>query len=379
MLSEVQSSATRPMAWLRMLLRPKISFVTSNGLATLRAKSTGACKFYPTSSSNPNLTVLKVSPAFEIRSSPNKGLGVFAIKNLPRDTIIIRDPLIFQYDQGEEPWQRYRRFLKLPTATQRAILELAVQRNTEQCMAVGMSVILSGKDRDSIPNIMHLEDVIATNGLGLVVDADSPGGLFLSASRINHSCVPNADHTCHEGSTDKVVLANRDISEGEEITISYIANYLPRAHRQLCLDGWGFSCQCPACDPGHSDSRLYEQRIKRLGQLCQDRCMDGVGRLRVGETWSYAELEHAAARAKSRVELISGHHALQKFARQTYLGAFDIALAQYKLQQRQPRLRDAIKLLEQVTRLDKIYFGNNSAITQEHQRIYIGLKRGYVP
>jgi hypothetical protein len=177
-------------------------------------------------------------------------------------------------------------------------------------------MISNGEDLEFLPGIMHLEDVIATNGLGLEVDSDSLGWLFLNASRINHSCLPNAEHTCHEGSSHKVVFANRNIVAGEEIRISYIANNVPFELRQLFLKQWGFSCDCPACVSSHPEFRPFEQRIKELQQLHQDPCMDIASRLRDGEKWSPTTLEHAAARAQRRIELLTGHHALGRFSRQ---------------------------------------------------------------
>jgi hypothetical protein len=54
--------------------------------------------------------------------------------------------------------------------------------------------------------------------------SDGSGGLFLEASRINHSCQPNAQHTWNASLGRLTVHALRDIEAGREITISYMSS-----------------------------------------------------------------------------------------------------------------------------------------------------------
>lgn len=244
----------------------------------------------------------------------------------------MRDPVVFRYEEGEGLVERYRRFTMLPGTTQEDVLKLAVQQDPKKCFAVGLAVAASTggkgldgilinliKHKDIIPRIMHLEDVIATNGFGLHADAESPGGLFLNASRINHSCVGNADQASHDDIDYKVMRANRDIEPGEEITTSYIANFLFREDRRLALKRRNFACDCPACDSGNPFSHAHERRLKAINQLCEDFCMDGAGRLNNAGKWSYAVLEKAADRASKRIELFNGNHAIRRFSLQAYV------------------------------------------------------------
>jgi hypothetical protein len=60
----------------------------------------------------------------------------------------------------------------------------------------GVKLILDGERRGIIPKIMHLDAVLSTNAFSLSPDdPKSPARLFLNASRVNHSCVPNADYS----------------------------------------------------------------------------------------------------------------------------------------------------------------------------------------
>ncbi|KAL9126250.1 MAG: hypothetical protein Q9217_004663, partial [Psora testacea] len=261
--------------------------------------------------------LLAVNPPFEIRPSLNKGLGVFARIPIPRASIIIRDQLVLRYEQGEKPQQKYRRFLRLPTPIQEEVLKLAVLQDVKRSMAAGLKLLLDGVSKDVIAKVMHLEDVLSTNAFEIVVDdPQTPAGLFLTASRLNHSCVPNADRFCGNESKSMSFVANRDITEGEEITISYITHLKHRTERQLELRRWVIVCQCPVCDIDHPDSRAHEYRLKRIARLYQDRCMDNSGRLEAGVGRSRNMLELTAKRARERIMLLSEHCSFHKFLRQ---------------------------------------------------------------
>lgn len=72
--------------------------------------------------------------------------------------------------------------------------------------------------------------------------------LFLTTSRINHSCSPNA----RSGQTTdgrKVVTALRDIEEGEEVTLRYLDHrwYAREEWREATQRMWGFVCNCRGC------------------------------------------------------------------------------------------------------------------------------------
>ena len=86
------------------------------------------------------------------------------------------------------------------------------------------------------------------------------GGLFQVRCRINHSCRPNplalltAD-ACIPGLVARhpeeiVVIATRDIREGEELTNSYF-NFSPgdstAFRREVLSKNYGFECQCHVC------------------------------------------------------------------------------------------------------------------------------------
>jgi len=58
------------------------------------------------------------------------------------------------------------------------------------------------------------------------------GGVFLKASRCNHSCGPNANCTWDIDTFSLALTALRPIRAGEEITITYIKLAMSRAERR---------------------------------------------------------------------------------------------------------------------------------------------------
>ena len=70
-------------------------------------------------------------------------------------------------------------------------------------------------------------------------------GVFLKLSRFAHSCNPNSvlkfvgDHA--------IVMALRDISDGEKLTISLVNPLLPIRERIATLKLRGIMCECSSC------------------------------------------------------------------------------------------------------------------------------------
>lgn len=112
--------------------------------------------------------------------------------------------------------------------------------------------------------------------------------LFLTISRINHSCIPNAERESaltSGGEGHMTIRATRDIKAGEEITMSYHDVHIPRSKRQANYQRiWNFVCACPACDEEDDtlvDSRAHERAIVELAALNAMR----------EKRWGYSDLE----------------------------------------------------------------------------------------
>jgi hypothetical protein len=92
-------------------------------------------------------------------------------------------------------------------------------------------------------------------------------GLFLIATRLQHSCMPNC-HAMYNPSTGVMnVHAVRTIAVGETLTISAIGNHIwyqdAKCRADLLAENFVYSCACPACNSDHPNyHRLHHLRLE---------------------------------------------------------------------------------------------------------------------
>jgi hypothetical protein len=109
--------------------------------------------------------------------------------------------------------------------------------------------------------------IIRTNGLP-IEDNGVAAGIFLEACRINHDCHNNAQKYWNKRIKRHTVHALREIAEGEEITIYYLALDSSREfRRQKLQDRFGFRCSCRFCSLGPAESQKDDRIMARIDQL----------------------------------------------------------------------------------------------------------------
>ncbi|KAI4727998.1 SET domain-containing protein [Aureobasidium sp. EXF-10728] len=103
----------------------------------------------------------------------------------------------------------------------------------------------------TVVNIWRTNSYMLDDGITL----DS-AGIGLTASRLNHSCVPNVYTAFNSTSGHITVQALKPITAGDELCTAYIngAGKL-RSERRAQLSMWGFTCTCIACADGRDESR----------------------------------------------------------------------------------------------------------------------------
>ncbi|KAM0801863.1 hypothetical protein BDR22DRAFT_887922 [Usnea florida] len=97
-------------------------------------------------------------------------------------------------------------------------------------------------------------------------------GIFPIASRLNHSCVPNAYFAWNYKSKTLTVHALTPIPSGNEILVDYrVLNYLKPGdeRRQELSDDYHFDCLCPACQQNTDFSAASEDRRRQMRDLEQ--------------------------------------------------------------------------------------------------------------
>ncbi|PQE18821.1 SET domain protein [Rutstroemia sp. NJR-2017a WRK4] len=143
----------------------------------------------------------------EIRSTPTSGLGIFALHFVPPNTLLLSEtPLLILLDSGT-------RIDPLP----------------------GMVKSLSYRYK---PHESIYRSILYSNGFGVGKTAT---GVFETASRFNHSCVPNARFGWDEERGRMVYVSKRKIERGEEITVDYGMS------KTGLKRYYGFECGCERC------------------------------------------------------------------------------------------------------------------------------------
>jgi hypothetical protein len=111
---------------------------------------------------------------------------------------------------------------------------------------------------------------IMLNGFTITDDLLQPVGLgvFPLAARFNHSCIPNCTQSfisCDQ-TVRLFVYANRDILEGDELTIAYIdVGTSTSRRRQQLLSSYGFYCHCSRCSTTNDDGVVNAFKCQRRG------------------------------------------------------------------------------------------------------------------
>lgn len=207
------------------------------------------------------------APWFEMRLSPGKGHGLFATRQIPVGTRIIKERPLVAINPADLT-DAHRKYLLLSPHDRMTYDSLCCYCPPDIDFEHAASVyLLHPKYSNLSPEAtaMLKEDVIRVMGIfaanNFIMD-DGSQGVFPTASRLNHSCVPNVHHTNNPNIRRETVQAMRDIQPGEELFANYLgaaATHQPREVRMQPLSiNHGFICQCQACLDPNSDRRRFE-------------------------------------------------------------------------------------------------------------------------
>ena len=148
----------------------------------------------------------------------------------------------------------------------------AVQESYDACSEITKAAImeLSSCREDNAPGgEKTLHAIFSTNTYALGQGA-TYGGLFLSLSRLNHSCRPNCVHHWRPDKHCLIVHAVRDIEEGEELYTCYGPGdcRLTSERQEYLVERYNFRCFCDMCQEGsdvkNDGDKLEYERINRF-------------------------------------------------------------------------------------------------------------------
>ncbi|KAF1970498.1 SET domain-containing protein, partial [Bimuria novae-zelandiae CBS 107.79] len=195
---------------------------------------------------------------YEVRVAANKGLGLFAKLPIPRGTRILAEKPLVALRSGQRPSDILGYAKKLDEKSREQLLGLSwhpgsgIKRLGRWSEALGWAV--RNRRTKAIDATMKAASSSAAYELAL----------FPVIARINHSCLPNAQANYHPLHRTFNVHATRDIPAGEEVSINYLPEVGQLQGQRVAKleEGYGFTCNCPACDLSTNAGKEGEQSRK---------------------------------------------------------------------------------------------------------------------
>ncbi|KAL6407529.1 TPR domain-containing protein [Ilyonectria robusta] len=225
----------------------------------------------------------------EVRSSPGAGRGLFATRDIPPGDIVMCEKA-FCVVWGYEPEAcctltcdvRDDATIRVfPAGLQKAVVQKLLNNPSQaekvldlfgDCTGLGNKLL--ERDGGPIIDTFQIHDIIQRNAFGLgqqTEDEDisnASTGLWIRASYINHSCVPN---TKKDYIGDLMILrATHYITGGEEITHAYDESSDYEARTAALHKNWGFKCWCALCAVEEADDpavRRLRRELEATGKV----------------------------------------------------------------------------------------------------------------
>jgi tetratricopeptide (TPR) repeat protein len=214
----------------------------------------------------------------EIKSSPGKGRGLFATRGLEVGEVIMAEKSFCIVWANEEEALtsmtydfRDDRIRVFPAGLCKAVVRRLIDNPSQVSKFLDLygdyrgteSKGQSGRDGDwgKAIDVFQVHDVVARNAFGPDPRSAS-AGLWILASYINHSCLPNSEK---EYVGDLMLLrATQSIAAGEEILHAYVLSSDYDARVEALMRTWGFSCDCKVCVADKADSEEVRSKRREL-------------------------------------------------------------------------------------------------------------------
>ncbi|KAK2605767.1 hypothetical protein N8I77_008581 [Diaporthe amygdali] len=184
-------------------------------------------------------------PIWEMKLSPGKGRGLFALEDIQKGThILVEAPLLAVNPPALVPGMGYS------LSAMAADVEHEYSRLSPEQQEEYLSCHEQRLEGDSQSESGRLMAILRSNAYNL---QDGRVAIYPKVALINHSCQPNVLNADNDGT--RVIVATRNIEKGEEILTTYIPLLMDTESRNQRLHPYGFRCDCQACRTGSSDKR----------------------------------------------------------------------------------------------------------------------------
>jgi len=163
---------------------------------------------------------------WEVCDCGDKGVGVFALRNIPKDDkIIVERPIVGPCEFISYELIRYvREYRPEDREAAYSIKDAIIDLYSPDPSDLDQKATLNSFDHD-----------------------DGISSLHIKLSRVNHDCLGNAAQRYSKNLGVRLLVASRDIRAGEEITFNYCYGMNRESSKRKLVETYGFRCQCTAC------------------------------------------------------------------------------------------------------------------------------------
>ncbi|KAF4949338.1 hypothetical protein FGADI_8993 [Fusarium gaditjirri] len=218
----------------------------------------------------------------EIKNSPGAGRGLFATRDIePNEIILCEKAFCAAWSHEAETFTALACDLRedtaikvFPTGLHKAVVKKLLNNpsQVEKVLSLhgdyrGLGAKLREVDGSAVIDTFQMHDIIQRNAFGLGQQAgdedvsNASTGLWIRASYINHSCIPNAKK---DFVGDLIIFrAMRRIAAGEEITHSYDEWSDYKARKTNIRRTWNFDCRCQLCLVEGAESEDIRERRRQ--------------------------------------------------------------------------------------------------------------------
>ena len=183
-----------------------------------------------------------------VKKSPGKGQGVFAARDVRKGERVLVDKPFFVVTRPYDKLKVLLQFERMPLPRRKQYMQFYCP------------------DRFDNPYMTDVMRIFEANCFNIGEKA----ALFLTATRFNHSCLPNMYYSWSEQRNEIVFHSVIDVPDGEEMTICYGWPFLACLERHSQLRFYNFWCRCPACQTETSFGRASESRRLEMRALDEE-------------------------------------------------------------------------------------------------------------
>lgn len=216
------------------------------------------------------MLAMVLSAAMDGDADPSRVFDRFVQNELPHDRDTVAFELILRHMQENSPLRHDHGHLidKWLTLSRYRSFNGLLQRNAATIQPISdlhryVQILDPDKDVDTLRHLLQklhgaevgsqysgqdIQQAILLSNVAIQNWTIQGAGLYPVLNSMNHSCDPNVTSMSSTTSNKMQVITLCPIQEGEELTVSYIDESLPRTQRQeLLWQQYRFRCRCTRC------------------------------------------------------------------------------------------------------------------------------------